>query len=692
MNIRTYLVGSLVVLASILVWLCAFPPVLSFTLDKSKITHQSGYLYAADLSNLKPSRLYRVDNDAIPEVVSKLQLMLDGAPVGTPHSQHVAIAGEGKGRYSHWNSSLYFSMPDNSDPIASKSTIGFTDRMTPRKSLVYGTAFFSIIAFFAVLSTSAPIILSHAEKFSFVRDVMLESRARKPSAQIWIAGIVAAALLLRLFVIPPVFWAIDSLVLFEHPLTYVPHWPWGSPVMVSVAKSFLGSTSSAVLLVISCQLLIYGISIYFLSKEFETRAAKAFVLFGILFQFYVLVIEGAISTEPFASSALVLGFAATIVFMKKLLVDGKINALCAARCMALFSAAVFLAASTRLPYLPLVCIFPATIGLYWLTTFATRRSQKHIKMLIFASGFILLAFFVQSTLTSSFVCRLGGNPVCLSPYGKAGSEVIAFDLRKEGIRERGATVSRLQAQTSDPLVRDVFSAAADDTVQASWLPIQEEVRKIVDRSSDAALKDRLDVPGELEKATGTATRIFQVHERRLFYKGTMETASQYLALDAIRRFISGDFRVLRETAFTPARDWFSTSESAVDLANTTYKDVAGIFSDRSIAASRYKALKDSTLVAVFDATTNSIVAELLFSILLVAAIITWLRDSRALPLLTLALAAIICLVGYSVLMAASVGPILDRYRMPSCFFLWLTVICAMGVMLDLRRLTQRKVS
>ena len=47
---------------------------------------------------------------------SDVLLLENEAVLGPPHAMHTAIAEEGGGRYSHWNSSLYFSTSDNSDP------------------------------------------------------------------------------------------------------------------------------------------------------------------------------------------------------------------------------------------------------------------------------------------------------------------------------------------------------------------------------------------------------------------------------------------------------------------------------------------------------------------------------------------------------------------------------------------------
>jgi hypothetical protein len=47
---------------------------------------------------------------------SKLVIYENGKPLGPAHSMHDDIRTKGKGRFSHWLDTLYFSTSDNSDP------------------------------------------------------------------------------------------------------------------------------------------------------------------------------------------------------------------------------------------------------------------------------------------------------------------------------------------------------------------------------------------------------------------------------------------------------------------------------------------------------------------------------------------------------------------------------------------------
>ena len=47
---------------------------------------------------------------------STLHLFENGKELGRTHAPHVNIRGKGSGRFSRWNTTLYFSASDNSDP------------------------------------------------------------------------------------------------------------------------------------------------------------------------------------------------------------------------------------------------------------------------------------------------------------------------------------------------------------------------------------------------------------------------------------------------------------------------------------------------------------------------------------------------------------------------------------------------
>ena len=70
--------------------------------------HRGGFMYSAPLL---------LDGDTVEEPLrSKLVLFEDGHLMRRAHEQHSAVAGTGRGAYSHWERNLFFSASDNSDP------------------------------------------------------------------------------------------------------------------------------------------------------------------------------------------------------------------------------------------------------------------------------------------------------------------------------------------------------------------------------------------------------------------------------------------------------------------------------------------------------------------------------------------------------------------------------------------------
>ncbi|MBI3922049.1 MAG: hypothetical protein HY318_11580, partial [Armatimonadetes bacterium] len=76
----------------------------------TRITAEIGHCYTVILG---PHYVGDGVKDAPP---STLRLFEDGKPLGPAHVAHVDIREKGQGRFSHWNTVIYFSASDNSDP------------------------------------------------------------------------------------------------------------------------------------------------------------------------------------------------------------------------------------------------------------------------------------------------------------------------------------------------------------------------------------------------------------------------------------------------------------------------------------------------------------------------------------------------------------------------------------------------
>jgi ABC-type polysaccharide/polyol phosphate transport system ATPase subunit len=82
-----------------------------YTLDVEKIREEIGYCWQIDLSDLP------VEGDGIGNPLhSTLILCENERPLGNGHAEHAMIRTSGRGLFSHWGNSLFFSSSDNSDP------------------------------------------------------------------------------------------------------------------------------------------------------------------------------------------------------------------------------------------------------------------------------------------------------------------------------------------------------------------------------------------------------------------------------------------------------------------------------------------------------------------------------------------------------------------------------------------------
>lgn len=95
-----------------------FPNKQTITIPVDTITKGKGYTYQWKIPNPGHLVSYRSDTSQHP-TASTLSLLENGAPLTQPHSPHKTISNLGRGRFSHWGDTLYFSTSDNS-PLPNK--------------------------------------------------------------------------------------------------------------------------------------------------------------------------------------------------------------------------------------------------------------------------------------------------------------------------------------------------------------------------------------------------------------------------------------------------------------------------------------------------------------------------------------------------------------------------------------------
>ena len=111
-QIRT-VVAVLVGLNALIAWWVVIGIEVEYPIPPDQIAFKEGHSYEYRL----PNRLLRVRTDSqLDKRRAESALREDGKPIGPAHGNHRSIISIGMGKYSHWDSTLYFSTSDNSDP------------------------------------------------------------------------------------------------------------------------------------------------------------------------------------------------------------------------------------------------------------------------------------------------------------------------------------------------------------------------------------------------------------------------------------------------------------------------------------------------------------------------------------------------------------------------------------------------
>lgn len=102
---------------------------------------------------LPHSREYLRSDDGDHPEASNVRLYEDGRALGPGHSVHGEVAGQGRGRFSHWSGSLLFSASDNSDPRSNGRAYRYEGRLQLPIAFLYLGLLFAAVAF-ALLARS----------------------------------------------------------------------------------------------------------------------------------------------------------------------------------------------------------------------------------------------------------------------------------------------------------------------------------------------------------------------------------------------------------------------------------------------------------------------------------------------------------------------------------------------------------
>jgi hypothetical protein len=105
-------------------------------LDSAQIAGEQGNAYIVGKDFGFPADTFEFPTQ------SSLILLENGRPLGPAHTLHADIRSLGRGRYSHWYSSLYFASSDNSDPGVNGRRYAYTGSCPSDSSGYYSATFY----------------------------------------------------------------------------------------------------------------------------------------------------------------------------------------------------------------------------------------------------------------------------------------------------------------------------------------------------------------------------------------------------------------------------------------------------------------------------------------------------------------------------------------------------------------------
>lgn len=128
--------AALVLCGLVLAW-AGFPPEIVLSIEPRAIAARDGHAFTSPIAapDYLPAAMIAGDDSATPQR-SRLQLYEQGRPIGPAHTIHQEIADTGSGGFSHWQSTIYFSASDNTDPRTNGRSYEARMHIAPPSTLV----------------------------------------------------------------------------------------------------------------------------------------------------------------------------------------------------------------------------------------------------------------------------------------------------------------------------------------------------------------------------------------------------------------------------------------------------------------------------------------------------------------------------------------------------------------------------
>lgn len=139
------LLGPLIIIADV------FAPSVAAAFNAVEAKHDGGFAYTVSLGSY-PSYLFELRSDGSHDAkASKLMLFEDGNELGPAHALHAEIRQYGAGRFSHWQSELWFSSGDGSDPRTNGRSYTIQGKLSIKPA-------WQIVSFAAFIAALVPLL------------------------------------------------------------------------------------------------------------------------------------------------------------------------------------------------------------------------------------------------------------------------------------------------------------------------------------------------------------------------------------------------------------------------------------------------------------------------------------------------------------------------------------------------------
>ena len=152
------LAGLGLLLGPLVIYADAFAPTVVVRIDSVEARHDDGFAYTVPLEKHSSFLFELRSDDSDHADASELILFEDGKSLGPAHSSHAEIRRQGAGRFSHWNTAIWFSSSDGTDPRAN----GRSYHVEAKLSLKPGWQITGLVAFVAALLPLLAVLVKRA--------------------------------------------------------------------------------------------------------------------------------------------------------------------------------------------------------------------------------------------------------------------------------------------------------------------------------------------------------------------------------------------------------------------------------------------------------------------------------------------------------------------------------------------------